>query len=241
MAAAEDTSAFEPTAMSEDFAGFEITPLSSSPCLPSIASPPEGSSGITLDTPCEECGHVGDVSLRRTETHRQPPDFNPSHDARCCQSLARQVMICLGDNRILCGRHHPAKGCMLRHCTQASEAHPCPLVMSFMDLSIWDYSQDAYLDMFNIVRSTRISQPASHTDLSSHPSSSSLSPPPPFPIPTLRRPRYSRTSRGCTSSSSGRSLPCPAYRRSRPGSAPPHRHCPGRAAVAGRASRFVSR
>ena len=134
------------------FEGIEVVPLTWSPHLAAIRTPPSPSTGIDLNTPCEKCGHVGDV------------------------------MICLGDNRIFCGRH--ANGCMLAHCgvdvspitesasasssvaateTSATAAaademsistprtsHVCPIVMSFRDLSIWDYSQDAYLDMFNI-------------------------------------------------------------------------------------------
>ena len=73
--------------------------------------------------------------------------------------------MCLGDNKILCGRY--ANGCMLAHCgggggggsstsgAASAEEPPssfpvCPLVMSFNDCSIHDYSQDSYLDMFNI-------------------------------------------------------------------------------------------
>ena len=72
--------------------------------------------GLTLDSPCEGCGHVGDN------------------------------MLCLGDNRVLCGRH--ASGCMVRHVQ--SDASRCPLVLSFLDLSVWDYGQDAYLDTFTV-------------------------------------------------------------------------------------------
>jgi len=52
------------------------------------------------------------------------------------------VMVSLFDNRVLCGRH--ANGCALKYCPQA----PCKLVLSFLDLSVWDYGQEAYLDVF---------------------------------------------------------------------------------------------
>ena len=53
-------------------------------------------------------------------------------------------MLNLGDNKVLCGRQ--AKECMMRHCS----GHSCPLVISFLDLSVWDHEQGCYLDMFNI-------------------------------------------------------------------------------------------
>ena len=64
-----------------------------------------------------------------------------------CESCGFQgdCMLNLGDNKVFCGRH--ANGCMMRHC----QSSPCPIVISFLDLSIWDYCQDAYLDMYNIL------------------------------------------------------------------------------------------
>jgi hypothetical protein len=120
---------------SDDFEGFAITPLTWSPHLSSVCVPPAPDSDISIDAPCSRCGFVG------------------------------ESLMCLGDNKILCGRY--ANGCMLAHCgggggggsstsgAASAEEPPssfpvCPLVMSFNDCSIHDYSQDSYLDMFNI-------------------------------------------------------------------------------------------
>lgn len=95
--------------------GFLVTPLPASPSAQFVAATLPAS--VSLDAPCEECGHVGDN------------------------------MICLGDNRILCGRLVQQHA--MRHCTR--EGMRCKLAMSFLDLSVWDYEQDAYLDAFSIV------------------------------------------------------------------------------------------
>jgi hypothetical protein len=73
------------------------------------------------------------------------PDSTLSMETPCeCCGKAGDVMLCLGDNRVFCSRY--ANGCMLKHV----EDVPCKLVLSFLDLSVWDYSQNSYLDMFAI-------------------------------------------------------------------------------------------
>lgn len=76
------------------------------------------------------------------------PDNTLSMNTKCelCGLDTGDVMICLGDNKVFCSRY--ANGCMLKHIEK--EEVPCKLVLSFLDLSVWDYSQDSYLDMFNI-------------------------------------------------------------------------------------------
>ena len=108
--------------MEDDFAGFEVTPLTWSPLLSFVTRnlpPPEA---LTMATPCEQCGLVGDN------------------------------MLCLGDNRVFCGRY--ANGCMAAHVTKDSVA--CKMALSFMDLSIWDYVQVSQRVTYIIYHSMRI-------------------------------------------------------------------------------------
>lgn len=95
--------------------GTQVTPLVWSPHLREVSAaalPPS----LSLLSPCEECGVVGDVCLA------------------------------LGDHRVLCGRY--ANGCMLQHA--ARPATRCKLALSFADLSVWDYTQNAYLDFYRL-------------------------------------------------------------------------------------------
>mmetsp|Transcript_53370 Transcript_53370/g.72940 ORF Transcript_53370/g.72940 Transcript_53370/m.72940 type:complete len:548 (-) Transcript_53370:307-1950(-) len=55
-------------------------------------------------------------------------------------------MVCLGDLEILCGRQ--VNACMINHVER--DDVPCKIALSFLDLSVWDYTQEAYLDTFNV-------------------------------------------------------------------------------------------
>ena len=55
-------------------------------------------------------------------------------------------MICLGNNRVLCGRR--ANGCMLSHID--SKGCRCKLALDFVDLNVFDFFQEASLDIFRI-------------------------------------------------------------------------------------------
>jgi len=81
--------------------------------------------------------------LHTINSELPPVDLSLKTPCGMCGHVG-DVMLCLGDNGVFCGRY--ANGCMLKHIEEID----CKIAISFRDLSIWDYEQDAYLDMYNI-------------------------------------------------------------------------------------------
>jgi hypothetical protein len=126
--------------------GFQVMPITWSPFLRTISSemPP---ASLSMKTPCERCNHVGSVGIFLAALEDPPVDA-----LLPIRKTIRDCMLNLGDNRVFCGRH--ANGCMLTHCGvdggaasstdsagSISSGSACPIVVSFLDLSVWDYSQ----------------------------------------------------------------------------------------------------
>ena len=88
--------------------------------------------------PLTSSAHLKDVTLTLPG-----PELSIDSPCSVCGAVGDNL-LCLGDNTVLCSRN--VNGCMAAHATSCR----CPLALSFLDLSIWDYGQDAYLDMFMI-------------------------------------------------------------------------------------------